>query len=363
MIARILCCLCLFAASCTQAQTNPTIESDSLLTAQRLSERALDSDLAYRLTESLTTEVGPRFAGTAQDERARDWAVSMFNELGFENVRVEQFEMDVWTRGNPSQEQVAIVSPFPQPLVATTLGGSAATPDGGLEAEVAYFASFDALQAFEDSVDALDGKIVYVNDRMVASITAEGYGPANRKRTMAWVEAEDRGAAGVLIRSVGTSNNRFPHTGMMRRPEGRTARIPAMALSNPDADQIERIHQRGKTMTIRMNTEAGWRGRATSGNLRRRKKSSSLAPTWIPGTTARVRWMTARALALSHQQPSRFSILTNARDAPSASCCSVPKKSVCWALAPMPKRALRTAHWPITSLDQKVILVHVRCGA
>ena len=102
---------------------------------------------------------------------------------------------------------------------------------------------------------------------MVASITAEGYGPANRKRTMAWVEAEDRGAAGVLIRSVGTSNNRFPHTGMMRRPEGRTARIPAMALSNPDADQIERIHQRGKTMTIRMNTEAGWRGRATSGNV------------------------------------------------------------------------------------------------
>ena len=255
------------AAGASQAQERHVFDEETLEIVHTLSQAGLESDLAYELTESLTTEVGPRFAGTPQDERARDWAVEHLTRLGFANVRVEDFEMDFWTRGRFSEEQVAILAPFPQPLYATALGGSASTPDGGLEAEIAYFASFDDLVAFDDADDSLAGKIVYVNDRMVAAQTAAGYGPANRKRTQAWIQAEDRGAVGVLIRSVGTSNNRFPHTGMMSRPEGRTANIPAMALAAPDADQVERIHNRGETLTVRMNTEAGWRGRVTSGNV------------------------------------------------------------------------------------------------
>jgi hypothetical protein len=249
------------------AQTDTAIDPDSLNIAHTLSDQALASDLAYEITEALTTEVGPRFAGTQQDERARAWAVERLTELGFENVRVEEFDMDFWSRGRVGSEELAIVAPYPQTLRATALGGSAATADGGLEAEVVFFDSFDDLVAFDDAGDSLEGKIVYVNDRMVATRTAAGYGPANRKRTQAWIQAEDRGAVGVLIRSVGTSSNRFAHTGMMRRPEGRTAQIPAMALAAPDADQIERIHERGKIVTVRMHTEAGWRGRATSGNV------------------------------------------------------------------------------------------------
>ncbi|MFP4209136.1 MAG: M20/M25/M40 family metallo-hydrolase [Wenzhouxiangella sp.] len=249
------------------AKTDAALDPESLAVARALSEQALDSDLAYRITESLSTEIGPRFAGTAQEARARDWAVARLTDLGFENVRIEEYEMDFWTRGRRSQETVEIVSPYPQELYATALGGSAATPEGGLEAQIVFFDSFDDLVAFDDAPESLAGKIVYVNDRMVATRTGAGYGPANRKRTQAWIQAEDRGAVGVLIRSVGTSNNRFPHTGMMSRAEGRTATIPAMALAAPDADQIERIHRRGGTISVRLNSEAGWRGRATSGNV------------------------------------------------------------------------------------------------
>lgn len=249
------------------SQPGIALDANSLDIAHRLSEEALQSDLAYEITESLTTEIGPRFAGTTQDERARKWAVNRLTELGFENVRVEEFEMDFWSRGSRAQESVAILAPFPQELYATALGGSAASPDGGLEAEIAFFDSFDDLLAFDDSSDALAGKIVYVNDRMVAARSGAGYGPANRKRTQGWIQAEDRGAVGILIRSVGTSNNRFPHTGMMSRPEGRRAKIPAMALAAPDADQVQRIHRRGEAITVSMQTQAGWRGTATSGNV------------------------------------------------------------------------------------------------
>jgi len=265
-IAFLIAPLTLFSAA-TADESRYEIPADVLETARELRAAGLESDRAFKIVESLTTEVGPRLAGSPEEERARAWGVKLLTDLGFENVRVEEFPLDLWTRGGPENERVAITAPYPQPLVATTLGGSAATPEGGIEAEIAYFATFDALEQADAAPDALAGKIVYVNDRMVAAQTAEGYGPANRKRLHAWRLAEDRGAVGVLIRSVGTSPNRFAHTGMMSMPEGRRPKIPAMALSNPDADQVARIAESGQTVRVRMQTYAGFRGEGVSGNV------------------------------------------------------------------------------------------------
>ncbi|XBQ15187.1 MAG: M20/M25/M40 family metallo-hydrolase [Oceanicaulis sp.] len=256
-----------FAAAPALAQDPVLPDAAMIATAERLKQAGLESDLAYEITEDLTTEIGPRLAGTPQEARARDWAVEMFEELGFENVRVEEFPLDLWTRGRSIYEEVAITAPFPQPLYATSLGGASATPEGGLDAEVVFFDSYDDFIASDDSADALQGKLVFINDRMTAARTGEGYGWANRKRTQAWHQAEDRGAAGVLIRSVGTSSNRFAHTGMMSFPDDRRPEIPALAVSAPDADQIERIAQSGETLRIRLKTYAGWRGEVVSGNV------------------------------------------------------------------------------------------------
>lgn len=243
------------------------LDAETREIAQNLGQAALESDLAYEITESLTVEVGPRLAGTPQEARARDWAVQTLEELGFANVRVEDFELDLWTRGRSIYEEVAISAPYPQELYAISLGGAAATPEGGLEAEIVYFDSYDSFLASDASEDALDGKLVFINDRMVASRTGEGYGWANRKRRDGWVLAEDRGAVGLLIRSVGTSTNRFAHTGMMSFPDGRQPEIPVLAVSAPDADQIERLNERGETVRITMRTYAGWRGQSMSGNV------------------------------------------------------------------------------------------------
>ncbi|WBQ09325.1 M20/M25/M40 family metallo-hydrolase [Hyphomonadaceae bacterium ML37] len=243
------------------------LPADARAHARALAEAALESNLAYEITESLTTEIGPRLAGTPQEARARDWAVEMLTGLGFENVRVEDFPMDLWTRGHSIFEEVAITHPYPQELYATSLGGAAATPEGGLEAEIVVFASFDDLLEFDGAEDALEGKLVFVNDRMTAARTGEGYGWANRKRTQGWIQAENRGAVGLLIRSVGTSSNRFAHTGMMSFPAQRLPEIPALAVSAPDADQIERIHASGETIRVALRTHSGWRGEVTSGNV------------------------------------------------------------------------------------------------
>ncbi|GGE32617.1 peptidase M28 [Marinicauda pacifica] len=243
------------------------LSDDVAGTARQLAETALESDLAYEIVESLTTEVGPRLAGTPQEARAREWGVETLRELGFENVRVEEFALDLWTRGETIYEDVAIVSPYPQPVYATSLGGAGSTPEAGLEAEIVFFDSYDDLLTFDDASDALEGKLVYVNDRMVASRTGEGYGWANRKRRSGWVEAENRGAVGVIVRSVGTSSHRFAHTGMMGFPDERMPEIPVVAVSAPDADQIERIHESGEPIVMSLNTNAGWRGEVVSGNV------------------------------------------------------------------------------------------------
>lgn len=259
----VLCAVCIVNADANEELY--IIDEDILAISEQLTKQAKQSDLAMQLVESLTTEVGPRLAGTPQEAKALDWGMKKLKELGFTNVRTEPFELDLWTRGRSVYEEVVLTQPYPQPLYATSLGGASATPESGIEAEVVYFASYDDLQA-DDTTDLKD-KIVFVGDRMTAARTGEGYGWANRKRRNAWIKAEDKGAVAVFIRSVGTSNNRFAHTGMMSFPDGRKPKIPALAVSNPDADQIERIYASGKTMSIRLKTYAGWRGKSMSGNV------------------------------------------------------------------------------------------------
>jgi carboxypeptidase Q len=98
---------------------------------ERLRDAALNDDFAWDVVEGLTTEVGPRLAGTEAEARARDWSVRKLRALGFANVRVESFDMPVWVRG---EETAWVTAPVPQPLVVSALGNSGATPHEGIEA-------------------------------------------------------------------------------------------------------------------------------------------------------------------------------------------------------------------------------------
>ena len=57
---------------------NPTRISDAALkTADQLRAKALSDDTGWKVVESLTTEVGPRLAGSEADARAVAWAVAL----------------------------------------------------------------------------------------------------------------------------------------------------------------------------------------------------------------------------------------------------------------------------------------------
>ncbi len=229
-----------------EAQAEETAQSTVSSEVQTLIDMALAGTHGYDIIESVTTEIGPRLAGSEGEARARDWAVAKFKALGFENVRVEDFTIPGWERGVETAE---IISPNPQNLYITALGGSIATPARGIEADIAYFPTFEDLENAPE--DGLDGKIVFISGLMDKAHDGAGYGPANRKRQRGATEAGKRGALAVIIRSVGTDSHRFPHTGQMRYADD-VAPIPIGALSAPDADQLERTLARGETVRLKL---------------------------------------------------------------------------------------------------------------
>jgi hypothetical protein len=229
--------------------------------ARALRERALADDTAHELLRSLLTEVGPRFAGTEGDARAVAWAVARLKALGFANVRAEPVTVPRWIRGAASAE---IVAPWPQPLVAAALGGSAATPPGGIEAEVVPVTSLDELTRVPR--DRVGGRIVFFTNRMRRGVDGSGYGTAVPVRGRGAAEAAKLGAAAVVIRSIGTSDDRIAHSGGMRIEDGLPP-IPALALSNPDADLVERQLASGRPVRLRLVNTSAWGDSAQSANV------------------------------------------------------------------------------------------------
>lgn len=227
----------------------------------RLREAALRDEIAWDITEGLTTEIGPRLAGSAAEARARDWAVKKLKALGFKNVRIETFDVPGWERG---EEKGEIVGPSGQKLALTALGNSGATAASGLEAPLVAFDTVAALQAAP--VESVRGKIVYVGNEMKAAQDGSGYGYWGPVRRLAPNVAAQKGAAAILIRGLGTDSHRVPHTGVTNFDAGVTP-IAAAALSNPDADQIERLLKRGQPLTLRLLITPRQVGTLQSGNV------------------------------------------------------------------------------------------------
>jgi Zn-dependent M28 family amino/carboxypeptidase len=233
----------------------------ALAEARALRERALADDTAYELTRSLTTEVGPRLAGSPGDARAVAWSVEKLKALGFSNVRAEPVTVPRWIRGEARAE---VTAPWPQALVVAALGGSVGTPAEGVEAEVVPVTTLEELKA--QPRERIAGRIVFFTARMERSRDGNGYGKTVPPRSSGAAEAAKLGAVAMMMRPAGTSVSRTPHTGAQRWSDG-IPPIPAFALSNPDADILEQQLASGQPVRLRLMNTSRWDGEAQSANV------------------------------------------------------------------------------------------------
>jgi carboxypeptidase Q len=235
------------SSSATSSTTEAAAESGPV---KALRDAVLASSQALDTVRSLTDEAGPRLSGSPGNKAAIAWALRAMSDAGLTKVHAEPCAVPHWERGD---ESGAILEPSPQPLTLAALGGSVGTPPEGLEAEVIEVASLDALDKLDPAVAA--GKIVFIYTKMERTRDGSGYGRAVGPRGTGAIHAAKLGAAGVLLRSIGTDENRAPHTGAMRYDD-KVAKIPAAALANPDADVLHRLLAEGKRVRVRMKLGA-----------------------------------------------------------------------------------------------------------
>lgn len=244
-----------FAAAPALAQDARTVRE-----AEQLRDRALQDNVAYELVEELTTRFGPRLAGSASEQASARWGADKFREMGFDNVSIEEFPLALWSRG---EARVEILAPFPQPLEVVALGGSMATPADGIEGEAAIFESYQ--QLLDQPEGSLTGKIAVVLQDTVQAQDGRGYGATSPVRGNGPFEAAKRGAVGYVLRSLGTHDHRFAHTGATRVGEGT---VPSFAMSPPDADQLRRIvAMTDEPVRLRLFSSAGFTADSKSQNV------------------------------------------------------------------------------------------------
>ncbi|MCB2088823.1 MAG: M28 family peptidase [Sphingomonadaceae bacterium] len=228
-------------------------------------DKALEQDvLAWDFVEGITTEVGPRQAGTEAEARGRAWAMRWLKARGFANVADEPYQMQTWVPGDVHKAEV--VGPFAQPLVVQPLGGSASTGPDGITGEVVFFRTVDDLRAAPEG--SLKGKIAYISHAMTPTQDGSQYGFAGPVRWVGAGIAAQKGALATIIKSVGTDLHRNPHTGGTGFPEG-VAPTPAGALPLPDAANLERMFARAgdRPIILKLTLTPRNLGTTTSGNV------------------------------------------------------------------------------------------------
>ena len=237
--------LMLGLASPAFAQDAATVER-----AAAIRDAALSRNIALDYVTQITTRFGARPAGSPSEQQAAAWAAGYMREHGFQNVRIEQFPLVGWERG---EESASVLGDHPQRLVVAALGHSPGT-NGVIEAEVVRFETLEALNAAP--AGSLAGKIAYVDPgQMVRMQDGSGYGPLTRIRGAGPSAAAAKGAVAFILRSVGSDEHRMPHTGTTRYVDG-VVPIPGFTLAAPDADQLSRLMAMGGPVRLSLSSTA-----------------------------------------------------------------------------------------------------------
>ncbi|MCX6258975.1 MAG: M20/M25/M40 family metallo-hydrolase [Bacteroidia bacterium] len=212
-------------------------EPDSVV-LKKVFDEALTDHSAWENLRYLTCTIGPRICGSPQAAAAVEWSKQVLQELNPDTVWLQGLKVKNWKRGD--KEYGAITSSkfgFRQVNIAA-LGLSSPTPENGIVAEVVEVHDFDELAKL--GKEKVAGKIVFFNRAMdpVNYYTFASYGGAVNQRVSGASEAAKYDAAGVIVRSVASSEDEFPHTGSMHYAKEDKLKLPVAAICTRDADLL-----------------------------------------------------------------------------------------------------------------------------
>ena len=234
-----------------QPAATPLLYSEKTLEELKTIQKAsLASDYALRQVAHLSNNIGPRLSGSPQAEHAVQYVAEELRKLGLD-VRLQKIMVPHWVRGEEHGELTQFDGMAPgtvQKIVLTALGGSIATPDEGITADIVVVKDFDELNALGRK--GIEGKIVLFNNKFDVEMQNSGFGGAAYGQAVAYrfaaaSRAAPLGTLAVLVRSAGASQNRLAHAGAMGYADG-VRKIAAAAVSYEDAETIAYLAKSGR---------------------------------------------------------------------------------------------------------------------
>lgn len=217
------------------------------LTIRKISNEILANGTAYENLRYLCKQVGPRLSGSPQAQMAVEATYKMLKDAGADTVYLQPCMVPHWIRGEKEKGNIKLTDGSKYQLHLCALGNSEGTGKKGLTAPVIEVKNFDELNKL--GTEGVKGKIVFFNFPMnptyVRSFMA--YGESGAYRTRGPARAAKYGAVGVMVRSLASNPDDFPHTGTTIYNDS-FPKIPAVAISTNDAEWLSK-HLKSNSVT------------------------------------------------------------------------------------------------------------------
>ena len=233
----ILTLIVIFFSVSLVAQTNYRQDSIKI---RRIFDKSLQEGKSYPWLRHLSKEIGHRLSGSEGDKKAVAWGKSELEQLGLDKVWLQPVTVPHWVRGAKEEAHITTkYGTFKVPILA--LGGSVATPDEGITAEIVEVHSLEEVEQLGDKVK---GKIVFYNRAMPPEKieTFRAYSATVGLRYSGARVAGKYGAVGAIVRSMNLSLDDHPHTGVMSYGDNSNGqKIPTAAISTNGAETLSKL--------------------------------------------------------------------------------------------------------------------------
>lgn len=234
---------------------------DDSLQFSRISTEILNKGKSYNELRDLTKNIGHRLSGSEAYEKSVKWTEQKLREAGADKVWLQEVVIPVWERGKESLK-IKTQNGQWKSLKMLSLGNSEGTRGKDISGEIIMVISLDEYEKL--SPEQVKDKIVFFNYPFSQSYvqTFKAYSDAAVYRSTAALLTAKKGGKFAIVRSLSSAFDDVPHTGAMRYNED-VEKIPAVAIGNTTADELENLLQSQK-ITAKLNSNCGMKGEKLS---------------------------------------------------------------------------------------------------
>ncbi len=231
---------------------------------KKIANEVMQNSTAYENLRIICKEIGPRLSGSANAAKAVQATAKMMRAAGADTVYLQPCLVTHWERGAKESGYIKINSKKIN-LQLTALGNSVGSAGKAITAEVVEVKSMKELHQLGAKIK---GKIVFFNIKMnpthIETFTA--YGESGIGRRSGPSQASKYGAVGVMVRSLASNVDVYPHTGATQYNDS-FPKIPAVAISTQQSEMLSNALAGGSPIEASFQTSCKMYPRVLSYNV------------------------------------------------------------------------------------------------